>query len=258
MALRAVPDHPKFQHLMALSGLPKYEVLGLLEALWHFTGRFTPQGNIGKYPDAQIAAWIGWTGQALDLISLLITCGWIEEDDTHRLIVHDWNEHADRATRATLARHKCSFVLHTCNTHDTLPVPVPVPEPVIISKRNTSSHPKPPKSAVGECADDSVSNSKKETNALQARFDLFWAAYPRRTAKGEAVKSWFKIKPSDELAGRILDSVEAHKTCEQWLKSNGQFIPHPATWLNQRHGRMNRRPSALPAAKTGEVTTPPS
>ncbi len=51
MALRAVPDHPKFADLMARLGRPKYVALGCLEAVWHFTGRFTPQGNIGKYTD---------------------------------------------------------------------------------------------------------------------------------------------------------------------------------------------------------------
>src|ERR1700676_33196 len=42
MALRAVPDHPKFAALKAALGTPKGATLGWLEALWHFTGRFTP------------------------------------------------------------------------------------------------------------------------------------------------------------------------------------------------------------------------
>jgi hypothetical protein len=51
MALRAVPDHPKFSDLMATLNLPKFATVGALESIWHFTGRYAPQGNIGKYPD---------------------------------------------------------------------------------------------------------------------------------------------------------------------------------------------------------------
>ena len=32
----------------------------------------------------------------------------------------------------------------------------------------------------------------------------------------------------------IVKSVEEHKLSDQWLRDNGQFIPHPQTWLNQR------------------------
>ncbi len=56
MALRAVPDHPKFADLKARLGRPKYVALGCLETIWHFTGRFTPQGNLGKYTDQAIEA----------------------------------------------------------------------------------------------------------------------------------------------------------------------------------------------------------
>ena len=64
------------------------------------------------------------------------------------------------------------------------------------------------------------------------RFAMFWKAYPRRTAKGNAEKAWRKIKPGQELTGHILDSIERHKHSDQWQKEGGRFIPHPATWLN--------------------------
>lgn len=48
MALRAVPDHPKFAELKAILGQPKGPVAGWLEMMWHFTGRFTPKGTLGS------------------------------------------------------------------------------------------------------------------------------------------------------------------------------------------------------------------
>ena len=64
-------------------------------------------------------------------------------------------------------------------------------------------------------------------------FDRFWAAYPRKVGKQAARKSWSRLKPSAELTQRILDAVECQKGSRQWRENNGQFIPNPATWLNQ-------------------------
>ena len=62
---------------------------------------------------------------------------------------------------------------------------------------------------------------------------MFWTAYPKKVGKAAALKSWKKIKPTAELFDRILTAVEAAKNSQQWQKDGGQFIPHPATWLNQ-------------------------
>ena len=32
----------------------------------------------------------------------------------------------------------------------------------------------------------------------------------------------------------LIDAIEKHKQSAQWQKDGGQYIPHPATWLNQQ------------------------
>lgn len=64
-------------------------------------------------------------------------------------------------------------------------------------------------------------------------FDEFWKAYPRKIGKQEALKVWKRLNPNQDLIYQILDAVDSQKHSEQWLKNNGQFIPHPTTWLNQ-------------------------
>ena len=68
----------------------------------------------------------------------------------------------------------------------------------------------------------------------KVRFAEFWAIYPRKAGKGEAEKSYSKINPSMELHKKILKAVQVACTSRQWRRDNGQFIPYPATWLNQR------------------------
>lgn len=64
------------------------------------------------------------------------------------------------------------------------------------------------------------------------RFDDFWSVYPRKIAKPAALKAWNKIKPTKDMADKILSAVKVQSASEQWMKDGGQFIPHPATWLN--------------------------
>jgi hypothetical protein len=157
MALRAVPDHPKFADFMARLRRPKYVALGCLEALWHFTGRFTPQGNIGKYPDQAIEAWIGWDGEPGALIAALVGAGWIDVDVNHRLLVHDWAQHADVMVHTTLARECVCFGdgttpecgrlnqrererFHTWIEHEGLSPRRPGNQPKAATKQPQSSH----------------------------------------------------------------------------------------------------------------------
>lgn len=64
-------------------------------------------------------------------------------------------------------------------------------------------------------------------------FRAFAAAYPRKVAKQDALRAWRKLKPSSELASRILAALERHKQQPKWL-AEPQFIPYPASWLNGR------------------------
>ena len=61
----------------------------------------------------------------------------------------------------------------------------------------------------------------------------FWEAYPSRVGKRAALKSWRKLRPSAALRVKILTAVAAAKKSEKWTKDRGQYIPNPATWLNQ-------------------------
>ena len=38
----------------------------------------------------------------------------------------------------------------------------------------------------------------------------------------------------DEALAVILAAVERQKLSKGWIKDGGQYIPHPATWLNKR------------------------
>lgn len=84
-------------------------------------------------------------------------------------------------------------------------------------------------------------------------FDVVWSAYPRKVGKGAARKAWAKLQPTPALVMRILDALVWQRRQPQWLKDNGSFIPHLATWLNQE--RWDDAPMNLPQLSTKTVNS---
>lgn len=78
-------------------------------------------------------------------------------------------------------------------------------------------------------------NKKEKQNPERdARFDRFWFAYPKHEAKQSARKVFDKLDPDDSLLEIIIAAIEKQKQSDQWTRDGGQYIPYPATWLNQR------------------------
>lgn len=78
------------------------------------------------------------------------------------------------------------------------------------------------------------------TSALRARFDRFWAEYPKKVGKDAAWRVWQRKQPGDDLTDQMLAAVRRQRTQSQWMKDGGQFIPNPSTWLHQ--GRWQDEP----------------
>jgi uncharacterized protein YdaU (DUF1376 family) len=81
-------------------------------------------------------------------------------------------------------------------------------------------------------------------------FDEFYAAYPKHVGRRTAAKTWGKLKPSPELRARIMADVESRAATWDWQKQGGQFVPHPATYLNGK-----RWEDDLPNASANSATT---
>ena len=74
---------------------------------------------------------------------------------------------------------------------------------------------------------------KTSSSSSDDGFGEFWSAYPKKVGKDAARKAWAKIKQKTEVLKEIHDSLAWQITSDQWKRDNGQFIPNPATYLNQ-------------------------
>lgn len=69
-----------------------------------------------------------------------------------------------------------------------------------------------------------------EPNIYIAKFDEFYAAYPRKRGKGAARTAWLKACKKED-ADYIIASATLYKN--SLTEKDLQFVPYPATWLNQ-------------------------
>lgn len=77
------------------------------------------------------------------------------------------------------------------------------------------------------------SDMRKSAEAPNA-FSIFYDAYPKKKGRKNAEKAWGKLNPDDELIAKIMSALDQDKKSRGWLKDGGEYIPHPATWLNGR------------------------
>lgn len=71
------------------------------------------------------------------------------------------------------------------------------------------------------------SEHKKRVEAL---FLDFYSDYPKKVGKAQAQKAFHKISPDDDLFNVIITALKNHT--RKW--DDPKYIPHPATWLNQK------------------------
>jgi hypothetical protein len=95
-------------------------------------------------------------------------------------------------------------------------------------KQNKANESKMPNIRHRTKTQDKDKDKDKDNSA--SPFESFWAAYPRKVGKQAAKKAFSKVSVPVKT---LIDAVNSQKNSEQWRKDNGQYIPNPATWLNQ-------------------------
>jgi hypothetical protein len=246
---RGTIEHPKLRHLCSLLNLERFAAVGILESLWHFTAKYTPQGDIGKFPNEEIARGVGWSrrsGRAgvssgSCLVEALVTSGWLDRSDEHRLIVHDWADHADQQVTRLLARRKLAFVKPKL----AVPLPLPLPKPYPLPQN-------------GEVVDGAKKRAL-ENPLLDLVAEEIHARHPvhRRNCSAAAVRARLrailrKVPKAEweEKLNRINDNHRGWCESQSWRKEDGEYVKALENWLAPTKGRFYQEPppSSLPAS----------
>ena len=108
---RGTPEHPKMldlaeiiqvylesQHGLNLPFELAHDLTcGMIEKMWHYAARYSPDGGIGKHSNVRIARAIGWPYDAHWIVESLQKSGFLDDCESCRLFIHDWHQHSDQA-----------------------------------------------------------------------------------------------------------------------------------------------------------------
>jgi hypothetical protein len=213
-------DKPEVFAIATKINIDADAVLGKLFRVWNWFDDHTQNGNAHGVTHLLLDRLTAVTGFG----DAMIEVGWMIETDGNLTIPHFERHNGETAKKRAVTKNRVEKYRNlkrssnadgnaegvTADVTATLPNALP-------EKRRSKPPYIPP-----------------QKHQLNGAFIQFWTAYPRKVAKGAAEKAWVKIHPDDTLAASIVTAVERAKASADWRKDGGQFIPHPATWLNGR------------------------
>lgn len=177
---------------------------------------YAEDGDLSKYTPEQVVFGLEKTDKTL--YDALKTSNWIDADD----FIHDWLDYAGRYLKSKY---------HTAN---------PLKYKEILDKylgrtkglpKGKAKSQKPKPKVIQPTYLPELPNLP---DLYTPEFLSFYEAYPKKIAKPSAFKAWRKIAPSNGVVESIMKGLAKWKQSPDWLKDNGQYIPLPAKWLNQR------------------------
>ncbi len=115
--------HTKMKRLCRRLNLQTWQAVGLMELIWQITASETPEGDIGRLSDEDIALAIDYRGDEKVMIGALVDAGWVDQDPIFRLVIHDWFDHCPDYVHLHVARTKRYFVRTNKNSPTEVVVP---------------------------------------------------------------------------------------------------------------------------------------
>jgi hypothetical protein len=73
---------------------------------------------------------------------------------------------------------------------------------------------------------------KEQSESEDSLFDRFYQEYPKKVARGAALKAFKSCKPNESLVETMIAALKLQADSPDWQKEGGKYIPNPATWLN--------------------------
>lgn len=234
---RGAPDHWKMQGLARRLKVPvRYGIAwanGTMERLWHYTAKYHPQGDVGRAPDWAIAEACGWpASDAASLIDALIDMRFLVRSTAHRLLVHDWPQHADDAVKKTLQRNGLAFFCPEKSATDAGNKSPALPLPFLALPLKTIPASNDAEVGVFPVAEKpATTKAKRLITDDPVDFQEFWDERWRSEDRAAAVKAFRKAATSVLRQQSIMVAVRNQKP--EMLLRDKDKRPYMSTWLNK-------------------------
>lgn len=239
------------------------ETVGLLETLWQLVARDAPRGDIGKFDNESIAIGLEWEEDPDQLVEWLVETQWLDACDEHRLIVHDWHEHAPNYVRG-VASKKGGIIQSPTLVPD---YESPTMSPGLNEAESTTSSPSPPSLAYSSLAKPSLDTASavcSEPASLDSKppappVELSEFVFPVTGKDAPKSKTWTltaaKLREY-EAAYDTLDVRQEMIRAREWCIANtarrktpGGMLAFLTGWLNREVNNPRAGPQQGPRPK---------
>jgi hypothetical protein len=215
------PHHPKMHKLSEHLDIPLYAAVGIMEMVWNYTGLYCTQGDIGRVADSAIARAVDWRKKPEILVTALVDSGFLDRNEVHRLVVHDWPHHAQEWVKKRLARSKTNFLCCYRVCPDSVPV---------LSRQNGDNI--LPRATTDGIGKDGI--GKDFGMEIQKHWRELWQIDPYRTNEEAAKAKFYELMdiaphPSESAGFLVANRIAWNAHCEsintkalgtfKWLES---------------------------------------
>ena len=116
------------------------------------------------------------------------------------------------------------------------PDPINSPQKKRTKQKRRTKQENPPISPMGDVSDPDTKGGSTELMPKHRpeRFSGFWSYYPRHVKRDRAVAAWDRLKPDDALIDTMGRALAKQVAFWNATGTELKFIPHAATWLNQK------------------------
>lgn len=205
--------HPKLHKFARVLHMCKPCAIGHLHYLWWWAVDYAPDGDLSRFEALDIAIGGEWEGDPDEFVDALVRAGFLDKTEGNGLFIHDWEGYAGKLIER---RERNAERMREARAEQ---------------RETRSANVQRTQRARVKLPNQTIPNQTKEIYA-RAGFESFWAIYPKKRAKDRAESAWNKIRPDEETVEAILQAVGMQRLSRDWTKNGGQFIPYPATWLN--------------------------
>ena len=212
----ATPEKPEvFAITIALGWEDPDLTVGKLLKVWRWFDIHSVDGNAKSVTLALLDRLIGVTG----LSQAMVDVGWLEISSDGLMLPNFENHNGKTAKDRALTAKRAAT--HRGNDKSNAPSVI-------------NALPREEKKREEKIEETETVN--KTPAQAPAGFDNFWNEYPnthRKQSKGKCLEVWKKAKAEPD-AMVIVNHVARLKASPDWTKNNGEFIPAPLVYLNNR------------------------
>lgn len=205
--------HPKVFRMVSALQADRLRVIGGLHVAWSIFDTHCDDGVLVGYSTDAMDAVIGWPG----FTQAMVDVEWASLNEAGSLVMPRFGEHNGKSAK------------RRANDNE--------------RKRNDRKGQNDAEMSASDADKKRTREEKRREEKDQelygdssidaeALFASFWKLYPRKVSKDAAQRAWAKLKLTQPLFDTICEALAKQAISADWIKDNGQFVPHASTWLN--------------------------